>query len=150
MHRATWDPSRGKNNQAHLSRSVAPQQLPAHTQLKVRQDEQGGIIDRTNVIRGRKDLKADLERAEREARNKKRIAQGLAPEEEPRKAVEEDASTGEDEQAAKRRKMIEEAIRLDAEEDSEEEEEEDGGKEAGDGPDQPKQNGDAKGKGKAR
>ncbi|KDN49930.1 Cwf15/Cwc15 cell cycle control protein [Tilletiaria anomala UBC 951] len=119
-HRPTWDPARGQNNAAHLSRVAHASQLPAHTTLKVRQEAQGGIIDRNAATRARKDLKAELERAEWEARNQKRIAQGLPPEAEPR--GDGTGMDADDEHASKRRKLIEEAIKLDADDDSEEDE----------------------------
>ncbi len=139
MHRATWDPARGQNNQAHLSRTVANQQLPAHKVLKTRQPEQGGVIPTlANRTGGRRDLKKELERAERAVRNKKRAEKGLPPEPEPEEEEEKAAAQEkgeeakriageEEEQAAKRRRLIEEAVALDADDDDSDEEEEDKG-----------------------
>lgn len=82
-----------------MTRRVAAQELPAHTKLKFRQPQQGGMgggaaggssssssgttaLQASRDIQHRRDLKRELEAAERANRNSKRREQGLAPEEE--------------------------------------------------------------------
>lgn len=71
-HRPTWAPAQGKGDNRHASKITSVRDLPGQTTLKYR--ERGG--DDRDVMR------RQLARAERDARNKKRKAEGLAPEEE--------------------------------------------------------------------
>ena len=113
----------------------------AHTKLKFRQPGQG-----TTSETARRDLRVELERAERIARNKRK---GITTAEEDEEVKPEGAAVTaqeEDEQEAKRRKLIEDAAELDRDDDDDDDEE-DGidlgaeGKQAS--------NGAEKGKGKA-
>ena len=127
-----WAPAVGRESKAG-SRSFFQQDFSARTKLKFRTPGQGtaGEVEK-------RDLKAELARAEREAADKKRKAKGLPP-----LAGDDDARSGllitegEDEQVAKRRKLLEEAAALDADDSDDDEDE----------AEQP--NGVDKGKGKA-
>ncbi|KAH8081418.1 Pre-mRNA-splicing factor Cwf15/Cwc15 [Filobasidium floriforme] len=120
-HRPTWTPAMGKETKAG-SRSYFQQDYSARTKLKFRQP---GQISQTDVQK--RDLRAELLKAEREATDKKRKAAGLAP----LPPVASDllltdggASNGDDngeEQASKRRKILEEAAQLDADDESDDE-----------------------------
>jgi protein CWC15 len=122
------------------SRAAFTVDYSARTKLKFRQPGQTS----TDEI-ARRDLKAELLRAEREALDKKRKAAGLAPlpdemeHKEPIKAIQNGtaADDNEEEQARKRRKILEEAAELDKDDSSDEED----GNEA---------NGKSKGKGKEK
>ncbi|UZJ56059.1 hypothetical protein CBS101457_005379 [Exobasidium rhododendri] len=121
-HRPTWNPAEGRADERHKSARVAARHMPSHTKLKFRQPQQGGQasnqVNRDDRVR--RDLKKELEMAERESRAKRRKEQGLAPEKEEFK--EEDDSNevkaieigGEEEdENSKRKKLIEEMRRLD-------------------------------------
>lgn len=133
-HRPTWDPAAGKSDNRHNSRLYSVRQMPSHTKLKFRSPSQQALPDGLSVrdiqsgadVAGRRDLKRELERAERTARNKRRKEQGL--EEEPE--LEEPEEQGDKDQ---RRLAIQEAAaaQLDKDDDSSDDE-------------------GAKGKGKAR
>ncbi len=109
----------------------------ARTKLKFRQP---GQTDASEVAK--RDLKAELLRAEREALDKKRKAQGLPPlvdeveKREPVGAI-TNGDSEEDEVARKRRKILEEAVELDKDDDDDEDEETNG------------KSGNGKGKGRA-
>ncbi|EPQ26715.1 uncharacterized protein PFL1_05694 [Pseudozyma flocculosa PF-1] len=131
-HRPTWEAQKAKADSAHLSAQTVKAYVPAHTRLKFRQPAQSADIRsiQTNPER-RRDLKRELEAAEREAKNKKRIAQGLPP-------LEDDSTAGghaagqeeEEEESVKRRKLIEQARELDRDDDDDDgdDDEEGGGK----------------------
>ncbi|CAO1631641.1 unnamed protein product [Parajaminaea phylloscopi] len=94
-HRPTWDPAQGRNDNRHVSKNVSALSLPAHTSLKYRS---GGEVVPSTTDHGeetREALKSRLARAERHARNKKRKADGLDPEEESDTSV-DDAGAGAD------------------------------------------------------
>lgn len=103
-HRPTWDPAVGKSDSKHLTKNFSAKSMAAHTRLKFRQPAQkdGHSTDR-------RDLKAQLEKAEKDARNKKRKEQGLQPEEEDKEELV-------DEREQKRLKLVE-ASRLDRDDD---------------------------------
>lgn len=137
-HRPTWNPARG--SEGIFGSRINPQNLAAHTVLKIRRDapaSQGASKD----VTVRRDLKAELERAEREALNKRRLEKGLPPEveledhqDEPptdrisvAKAIAQrsEGATKEDEEdkepSTKRIRLIQEAVAADAESESESE-----------------------------
>lgn len=125
-HRPTWDPAKGRADDRHKSARVGARQMPAHTKLKFRQPQQGGQNNNkgegssSNAEEVRRDLKRELEEAERESRNKKRKEQGLALEEEEKyqpKSIEDGNAQSEPE----RRKLIAQLQELDADEESDEE-----------------------------
>ncbi|KAJ3797148.1 Cwf15/Cwc15 cell cycle control protein [Lentinula aff. detonsa] len=106
-HRPTWDPAQARDVKGG-SRQMSVRDMPSHTRLKFRQIGQTS----TSEVQKR-DLRADLLAAEREARNKKRKAEG--------KPLEvEDTPTVMDEEANKRRKMLQDAIEMDKDDDYEE------------------------------
>lgn len=106
-HRPTWTPAQGKSDTRHASKITSVRDLPGQTKLKYRQDEQ-------QVAGGsRESMKAQLDRAERDARNKKRKAMGLEPEEES-----EDEEQGDDAEGEFKKPRL---IRGDDDEDDEEE-----------------------------
>ncbi|EFP76115.2 hypothetical protein PGT21_004032 [Puccinia graminis f. sp. tritici] len=123
-HRPTWTPAMGKdarmNTKQYSSRDIA-----AHTKLKYRQPGQNSKDDLA-----RRDLKLELEMAERESAAKRRRAAGLLPINEENQANEKQSSTklledGTDEESkAKRRKILEEALLADKD-DSESDEDSD-------------------------
>ncbi|PWN32672.1 Cwf15/Cwc15 cell cycle control protein [Meira miltonrushii] len=122
-HRPTWDPAKGRADDRHKSARVGARQMPAHTKLKFRQPQQGGPNDgegSSSKAETRRDLKRELEEAERASRNKKRKEQGLALEEDVEqqpKAIE----GGDVETDAERRKLIAQLQELDADEESDDE-----------------------------
>ncbi|KAA1070948.1 hypothetical protein PGT21_004562 [Puccinia graminis f. sp. tritici] len=123
-HRPTWTPAMGKdarmNTKQYSSRDIA-----AHTKLKYRQPGQNSKDDLA-----RRDLKLELEMAERESAAKRRRAAGLLPINEENQANEKQPGTklledGTDEESkAKRRKILEEALLADKD-DSESDEDSD-------------------------
>jgi protein CWC15 len=121
-HRPTWNAAEGRADERHKSARVAARHMPSHTKLKFRQPQQGGQassqIHRDDRVR--RDLRKELELAERESRNKRRKQQGLAPEKEDiseEDAEEEQGKVLEDrsveDEDLKRRKLIEEMKKLD-------------------------------------
>lgn len=124
-HRPTWAPAQARDAGSG-SRLISVRDVASFTKLKFRQPGQGTASEVS-----RRDLKAELARAERAAINKRK---GITePEDDetpstsaPLGAIDASASAAgvsdEDEQAAKRRKLIEEAVELDRDDDSEEEE----------------------------
>jgi len=112
-HRPTWTPAMGKdariNTKQYSSRDIA-----AHTKLKYRQPGQNSKDDLA-----RRDLKLELEMAERESAAKRRRAAGLLPINEENQANGKGSDTklvedGADEESkAKRRKILEEALLAD-------------------------------------
>ncbi|WVQ65385.1 uncharacterized protein L199_003561 [Kwoniella botswanensis] len=124
-HRPTWNPTQGRETKAG-SQQISKLALASHTKLKFRQPGQTNSSDVA-----RRDLKAELAAAERNALEKKRKAQGLPPLPPIEGALRiENGSTQteEDEVAAKRRKVLEEAAELDKDDESDEEEIKDKGK----------------------
>ncbi|ODQ51486.1 Cwf15/Cwc15 cell cycle control protein [Saitoella complicata NRRL Y-17804] len=127
-HRPTFDPARGRSDQAP-TRIYASRMLPNHTQLKFRKQGQGSSTELQQ-----KDLKAELLRAEEEAKAKK---SGKAlPVDDPAPALaiaqsgtEKHALTEGDEEEespeAKRRRILEESKDLDADDSDEEKDDED-------------------------
>ncbi|WRT68089.1 uncharacterized protein IL334_005064 [Kwoniella shivajii] len=147
-HRPTWNPTQGRETKAG-SQQISKLSLAAHTKLKFRQPGQTS----TGEV-ARRDLKAELIQAERNALEKKRKAQGLPSLLPPPSSSDQESSgslridngsstssgPGEDAESVKRRKVLEEAAELDKDEDSDDE----GDKKNGNGD----ANGNGKGKGK--
>ncbi|PLW18380.1 hypothetical protein PCANC_08855 [Puccinia coronata f. sp. avenae] len=123
-HRPTWAPAMGKdariNTKQYSSRDIA-----AHTKLKYRQPGQNSKDEIA-----RRDLKLELEMAERESEATRRRAAGLLPiaEANPSNGKQADTKLLEDgtdeESKAKRRKILEEALLADKD-DSESEDDSD-------------------------
>ncbi|PWN53262.1 Cwf15/Cwc15 cell cycle control protein [Violaceomyces palustris] len=113
-HRPTWAPAKGQKDNSHVSKQFGPHSLPSHTKLKFRQPGQG-VEDEIR----RRDLKRELEEAEREVRRRKGLEDGLMVGEEKK---EEDM----DGEVGKRRRVMMESRDLDRDDDDEEEEEEEG------------------------
>ncbi|KAH6910410.1 Cwf15/Cwc15 cell cycle control protein [Coprinopsis sp. MPI-PUGE-AT-0042] len=133
-HRPTWDPAQAKDSKAG-SRQFSVRDMAAHTKLKFRQVGQTSASEVS-----KRDLRAELLAAEREAVNKKRKAEGKPPlpELEASKPVgaitnggssiaEGGAEAGEE--SNKRRKLLQEALELDKDDDDEESGSEGEGKE---------------------
>lgn len=102
--------------------------LPSHTKLKFRQQGQEALVSGDDHgEESREALKARLARAEKDARNKKRKAEGLEPE--PDSEAEEDEENEDEEGAFKKPRLPErigsEAKQDDSEEDDDEEGEDD-------------------------
>ncbi|POV97102.1 hypothetical protein PSHT_14766 [Puccinia striiformis] len=110
-HRPTWTPAMGKdarmNTKQYSSRDIA-----GHTKLKYRQPGQDSISDLA-----RRDLKLELEIAERESAAKRRRAAGLLPINEDKNEKQSETKLLEDgtdeESKTKRRKMLKEALLAD-------------------------------------
>ncbi|KAG0148415.1 hypothetical protein CROQUDRAFT_90340 [Cronartium quercuum f. sp. fusiforme G11] len=121
-HRPTWTPAMGKdarlNTKQYSSRDIA-----GHTKLKFRQPGQNSQSDIS-----RRDLKLELELAERDAIAKKRRAAGLLPieEHESKKLMindKVDVKDNDDEEVRnKRRKILEEALIADKDDSDSEDE----------------------------
>ncbi|EOR01439.1 hypothetical protein E3P92_00438 [Wallemia ichthyophaga] len=73
-HRPTWDPAVGRADTKAYSKQYSARDAPAQTKLKFRKPGQGGIGDQDK----RRDLRLELNKAEEEANEKKRKAQGLS------------------------------------------------------------------------
>ncbi|WVF68737.1 hypothetical protein IAT40_003509 [Kwoniella sp. CBS 6097] len=122
-HRPTWNPTQGRETKAG-SQQVSKLSLASHTKLKFRQPGQTNSGDVA-----RRDLKAELAIAERNALDKKRKAQGLPPLPpiEGALRITATAANGDgqvDEEAAaaaKRRKVLEEAAEMDKDDESDDE-----------------------------
>lgn len=119
-HRPTWNPAVGKEVKGG-SRQFSTRDVASHTKLKFRQPGQGG----SNEIEKR-DLKAQLEKAEAEARARKRKAAGhvddTAMDEDDQPKLLADVEDRNPEEV-KRRKLLE-AIALDKDDDEDDEESE--------------------------
>ncbi|KAI9621195.1 hypothetical protein KEM48_007843 [Puccinia striiformis f. sp. tritici PST-130] len=110
-HRPTWTPAMGKdarmNTKQYSSRDIA-----GHTKLKYRQPGQDSISDLA-----RRDLKLELEIAERESAAKRRRAAGLLPINEEKNEKQSETKLleeGTDEESkTKRRKILKEALLAD-------------------------------------
>ncbi|KNE95179.1 hypothetical protein PSTG_11445 [Puccinia striiformis f. sp. tritici PST-78] len=110
-HRPTWTPAMGKdarmNTKQYSSRDIA-----GHTKLKYRQPGQDSISDLA-----RRDLKLELEIAERESAAKRRRAAGLLPINEDKNEKQSETKLLEDgtdeESKTKRRKILKEALLAD-------------------------------------
>jgi len=111
-HRPTWDPAQAKEVKGG-TRQYSVRDMASQTKLKFRQPGQTSTAEVS-----KKDLRAELMLAEREARDRKRKAAGL-PVEEPEPVPQRQAI--ESEEANKRRKMLSEAVELDRDDDEEEE-----------------------------
>lgn len=120
-HRPTWDPAKGRADERHKSARVSSREMPSHTKLKFRLPHQD---DRVQSVDTRRDLKRELELAEREHVIRKRREQGLAPVDVAVEDGQEHSAIGGEEvtQEAQRRKMIAQLKDLDADEESEEDE----------------------------
>ncbi|WVW85038.1 hypothetical protein I302_107074 [Kwoniella bestiolae CBS 10118] len=122
-HRPTWNPTQGRETKAG-SQQISKLSLASHTKLKFRQPGQTNTSDVA-----RRDLKAELAAAERNALEKKRKSQGLPPLPPLEGALRiGNGEREDDEVAAKRRKVLEEAAELDRDEESDEEEVKEKGK----------------------
>jgi len=108
-HRPTWDPAQAKEVKGG-SRQFSVRDMASQTKLKFRQPGQTSTAEVA-----KKDLRAELLRAEKEARDRKRKAAGLPVEEEPTPSQQ----AIESEDANKRRKMLNEAVELDRDDDDE-------------------------------
>ncbi|TIA90585.1 hypothetical protein E3P99_01540 [Wallemia hederae] len=95
-HRPTWDPAVGRADSKAYSKQYSARDAPAQTKLKFRKPGQGGSGDQDK----RRDLRLELNKAEEEASEKKRKAEGISLEEIGQ-------STGDSEQ--KRPKLVEQA-----------------------------------------
>lgn len=95
-HRPTWTPAQGKGDNRHVTRVTGVRELPSQTTLKYRQAQGDQGVPPSNDFgeETREQLKARLARAEKDARNKKRKAQGLEPE--PESASEEEEAEDEE------------------------------------------------------
>lgn len=107
-HRPNWTAAKGRESKAHLSRQTTVYDIPQHTKLKFRQPASTSAAAGSS---GRRDLKRELEEAEWEAKNRKRIKGGLEALPFPSHAVE-----GEEER--RRRERIQQAIELDRDSDA--------------------------------
>lgn len=132
-HRPTWNPAEGRADDRHKSARVGAQDLPAHTKLKFRQPQQGAQSTLANAdVERRRDLKRELEAAEREHRNKKRRELGLAEEEEEQGEKQGGVAALEaPDSKDDRQKILEEAQELDADESHSESSSTSGDKEKG-------------------
>ncbi|KAG8807435.1 hypothetical protein FRC17_004461 [Serendipita sp. 399] len=129
-HRPTWNPAVGKEVKSG-SRQFSTRDVASHTKLKFRQPGQGG----TNEVEKR-DLRAQLLKAEAEARAKKRKAGGLLGAGEDSEMQDGEETTTASSAAAvaeiedrnpdevKRRKLLED-IALDKDDDDDDDDEED-------------------------
>ncbi|BFZ62870.1 complexed with cef1p [Saitoella coloradoensis] len=125
-HRPTFDPARGRSDQAP-TRIYASRMLPNHTQLKFRKQGQGSSTELQ-----RKDLKAELLKAEEEAKAKKsgkvlpvdesaRVQPAITQSGTEKHALTEEGESPE----AKRRRILEESKDLDADDSEEDKDDED-------------------------
>lgn len=125
-HRSVLQPAQARDAGSG-SRVISVRDVASNTKLKFRQPGQGTASEVS-----RRDLKAELAKAERAAINKRKGITEVEEDEEqstttstPLGAIDAATSaagtTDEDEQAVKRRKLIEEAVELDRDDDSEEE-----------------------------
>ncbi|KPI35052.1 Pre-mRNA-splicing factor cwc15, partial [Cyphellophora attinorum] len=119
-HRPTFDPARGK--EALRGPAYHQRLMPAHTQLKFRQQGQGGAADTAE-----RDLRAELLAAE--AAHFAKTGKGPAPATStpvPKRQLEApEAADPEDDPQAKRRRILEESRDIDADSDGSDDEEED-------------------------
>lgn len=105
-HRPTFDPARGK--EALRGPAYHQRLMPAHTQLKFRQQGQGGAADTEE-----RDLRAELLAAE--AAHFAKSGKGPAPASAPKRQLEApEATTEEEDPEAKRRRILEETRDIDA------------------------------------
>ncbi|WWC88359.1 uncharacterized protein L201_003269 [Kwoniella dendrophila CBS 6074] len=128
-HRPTWNPTQGRETKAG-SQQISKLSLASHTKLKFRQPGQTNSSDVQ-----RRDLKLELQLAERNALEKKRKAQGLPPlpplQSENTLKIENGGQSqdnksdnkDEDDQITKRRKILEEAAELDKDDDDDDDDE---------------------------
>ncbi|EIM22958.1 Cwf15/Cwc15 cell cycle control protein [Wallemia mellicola] len=76
-HRPTWDPAVGRADSKAQSQQYSARDAPSHNKLKFRKPGQGGNADQNK----RRDLRLELTKAEEEANEKKRKAEGISLEE---------------------------------------------------------------------
>ncbi|KAK4050468.1 complexed with cef1p [Microbotryomycetes sp. JL201] len=130
-HRPTWDPAQGKAARGN-SRIYSVRDMASHTRLKFRQPGQGST---TEVAR--RDLKAELVAAEREAAERKAKGQsGFVADRKLLALENEQAQSEADATEAKRRKVLASVGNLDADDDDDnddddDDDEDDDGKEQG-------------------
>ncbi|SPO30819.1 related to cell cycle control protein cwf15 [Ustilago trichophora] len=112
-HRPNFSAAKGRESKAHLSQQSTKYDIPSHTTLKFRQPATASSSSSSSsTAAGRRDLKRELEVAEWEAKNSKRVRAGLEPLPLPdRTKVEGDEK--EDEDVKRRREAIAAAIELD-------------------------------------
>lgn len=125
-HRPTWAPAQGKEGRQN-SRSFSARDIAAHTKLKFRQPGQGTASETS-----RRDLKAELLAAEREAAARKAKGErGYVADQKLlalQSAQDKEESDAASESAAKRRKLLQEAADLDKDDsDADESDEEENG-----------------------
>ncbi|SNX82001.1 related to cell cycle control protein cwf15 [Melanopsichium pennsylvanicum] len=77
-HRPTFQAAKGRESKAHLSQQTTIFDIPSHTKLKFRAPPSSSSSLQSGES-SRRDLKRELEHAELEAKNAKRIKQGLEP-----------------------------------------------------------------------
>lgn len=126
-HRPTWTPAQGRETRGR-TQQYSSRDMAAHTRLKFRKPGQGNTDDVA-----RRDLRAELEQAEAEARSKKGLAplaganaaiKAIQNGDEGKKRSAGEALGGEDDdQERKRRAILTEAIELDRDDDDDSEEE---------------------------
>ncbi|BGO99199.1 complexed with cef1p [Rhodotorula toruloides] len=130
-HRPTWAPAQGKEGRQN-SRSFSARDIAGHTKLKFRQPSQG-----TTSETSRRDLKAELLAAERDAAARKAKGErGYVADQKLlalRSAQDKEESDAASESAAKRRKLLQEAADLDKDDSDDEESEEEDGADKGKG-----------------
>ncbi|GEM06107.1 hypothetical protein Rt10032_c01g0124 [Rhodotorula toruloides] len=130
-HRPTWAPAQGKEGRQN-SRSFSARDIAAHTKLKFRQPGQG-----TTSETSRRDLKAELMAAEREAAARKAKGErGYVADQKLlalQSAQDKEESEAASESAAKRRKLLQEAADLDKDDSEDEDSEAEDGADKGKG-----------------
>lgn len=143
-HRPNFSAAKGRESTAHLSQQRTVLSIPQHTKLKFRQPasasassststsasassssirDNGAAADSSVRVSGsnsakRRDLKRELELAEWEARNKKRLRAGQEPLALPASLLIGQAEEQEDEEVERRRTAVARAIELDRDSDS--------------------------------
>ncbi|SPO29737.1 related to cell cycle control protein cwf15 [Ustilago trichophora] len=120
-HRPNFTAAKGRESKAHLSQQRTEYDLPSHTSLKFRQPPTAAPSSSgsSSSAAGRRDLKRELEVAEWEAKNKKRVRAGLEPLPMPMSgSVKVEADENEDEEVKRRREAIAAAIELDRDSDA--------------------------------
>ncbi|KAM0793675.1 hypothetical protein ACM66B_001104 [Microbotryomycetes sp. NB124-2] len=119
-HRPTWDPAQGKAARGN-SRIYSVRDMASHTRLKFRQPGQTS----TNEV-ARRDLKAELVAAEREAAERKAKGQsGFVADRKLLTLENEQAQSEADASDAKRRKVLASVGNLDADDDDDDDDEDD-------------------------
>ncbi|KAK4052901.1 complexed with cef1p [Microbotryomycetes sp. JL221] len=120
-HRPTWDPAQGKAARGN-SRIYSVRDMAAHTRLKFRQPGQGST---TEVER--RDLKAELLAAEREAAERKAQGQsGFVPDQKLLMLENQQKQTELDQVEQKRRKVLQQAVANNIDADDDDDDDDDG------------------------